>query len=129
MGRGGMTYHVGRRISLLLILVCSAAFQATAQTPNTINTIAGGGTNSSSPTSAFLGSVSGVAKDSLNNVYILSSPLEVVYKVTPSGQLSIYAGTGIAGFSGDGGPASAAELNYPWASRWTAQETSSSLIP
>ncbi len=36
-----------------------------------------------------------------------------IYKRTPAGVFSIIAGTGVAGFSGDGGPATAAELNDP----------------
>jgi LPXTG-motif cell wall-anchored protein len=33
--------------------------------------------------------------------------------VIPRGDILTYAGTGVAGFSGDGGPATAAELNAP----------------
>ncbi len=102
-----------RQIFLLLLPILSFAFHAEAQASNTINTIAGGGVNPSSPTAAYLATFGGVVKDSLGNVYIASAGLEAIYKVTPGGQLSIYAGIGIAGFSGDGGPANAAELNYP----------------
>ena len=44
---------------------------------------------------------------------MVSPSLNSVYKITSPGQISIYAGTGVAGFSGDGGPATSAELNFP----------------
>lgn len=37
-----------------------------------------------------------------------------IMKISPSGLISVVAGTGEAGFSGDGGPASAARLQTPW---------------
>ncbi|HUJ82787.1 MAG TPA: hypothetical protein VLW83_12955, partial [Candidatus Acidoferrales bacterium] len=108
-----MIQGVGRRIFFLLILLLSVAFRATAQTPNTINTIAGGGANSTSATLAFLPTPVGVVRDSANNTYISSSSLNVIYKVTPQGQMSVYAGNGIAGFSGDGKSATQASLDFP----------------
>src|SRR6266436_3355484 len=39
----------------------------------------------------------------------------VVYKIAPSGAISAVAGTGTAGFSGDGGPAIQAQLRNPTA--------------
>ena len=36
-----------------------------------------------------------------------------VFHIDQSGAVSVFAGTGVAGFSGDGGPGTAAELNYP----------------
>jgi len=115
MGPFEMTGSTMRRLGLLLVLAFSGAFRATGQAPNTINTIVGGGANGSSPTAALLGGIIGAAKDGAGNVYIFSASLQVVYRVTPGGQMSIYAGTGIAGFSGDGGPATSARLNNPWA--------------
>ena len=46
-----------------------------------------------------------------------------------TGVITTVAGNGIAGYSGDGGPATAAELDYPRASRWTPPGTSSSPTP
>jgi sugar lactone lactonase YvrE len=44
----------------------------------------------------------------------IADPIEnAIYKRTGSGAFSVLAGTGIAGFTGDGGPATAAELNDP----------------
>ncbi|HTW23207.1 MAG TPA: hypothetical protein VMD78_06385, partial [Candidatus Baltobacteraceae bacterium] len=105
--------YIVPRVLVLALLLLSPAGWAAAQAPNTITTIAGGGTNPTSPTSAFLPSVTGTVKDISNNVYVVVGPLNVVYKITPAGQMSVYAGNGIAGFSGDGGPATSAELYYP----------------
>ena len=56
-----MIRRAGRRIFFLLILLLSVAFRATAQAPNTINTIAGGGANSASANLAFLPSPVGLS--------------------------------------------------------------------
>jgi sugar lactone lactonase YvrE len=55
----------------------------------------------------------GVAVDSLGNVFIADSGNHRVRKVTPGGVITTVAGTGTAGFSGDNGPAVAAQLNSP----------------
>ncbi|MCP5109493.1 MAG: hypothetical protein GY953_01520, partial [bacterium] len=46
-------------------------------------------------------------------LYIADRRSARVRRVTPDGIISTYAGTGTGGFSGDGGPATAAELNGP----------------
>jgi len=56
-----------------------------------------------------------VVVDSVGNLYIADPDAEVVRKVTAStGIISIYAGTGVGGYSGDNGPATAAKLDMPW---------------
>jgi trimeric autotransporter adhesin len=57
----------------------------------------------------------GVAVDADGNVYIVDSGKDVVLLVGADGELSPVAGNGTAGFSGDGGPASAAQLQHPCA--------------
>jgi uncharacterized repeat protein (TIGR01451 family) len=103
-----------RRMALVILVVLAGFLaQATqAQTPNTINTIAGGGTNSGAATSAVLPRPFSVVRDTLGNTFISSPSLDIVYKVT-GGTITAYAGTGIAGFSGDGGAASAATVDFP----------------
>jgi len=56
-----------------------------------------------------------VAVDAGGNVYVvgLSWDKDSVTKVTPGGVISIVAGNGISGFSGDGGPATSAQINRP----------------
>ena len=53
-----------------------------------------------------------VAVDSKGAVYVADTSNHKIRKVV-SGQISTLAGTGIPGFSGDGGPAIAAQLNTP----------------
>ena len=112
-GRTEVTSLKTRRILLLVIFGSLCCIPAEAQTPNTINTIVGGGSQPTSPTAAFIGNPFGVVKDSQNNVYIASIELNTVYKINTQGQLSVCAGTGTAGFSGDGGAATAAQLDAP----------------
>src|SRR5207253_2772842 len=45
--------------------------------------------------------------------YAASAPENRVYRVDRDGTVKVVAGTGKAGFSGDGGLATAADLNHP----------------
>ena len=54
-----------------------------------------------------------IALDSFNNLYIADFYGQRIYKVDTSGMFYNIAGDGIAGFDGDGGPATAAELYTP----------------
>jgi len=85
----------------------------------TISTIAGTGTSGYSgdggaATSAQLSLPYGVAADSSGNVYIADNSSSVIRKVDTSGKISTIAGTGAAGYSGDGGAATSAQLAYPY---------------
>jgi hypothetical protein len=82
-----------------------------------ITTIAGtgvegyGGDNGAA-TSAYLDTPTGVAVDGNGNVYIADSHNHRIRKVS-SGTITTIAGTGAAGYSGDGGAATAAQLSLP----------------
>ncbi|HVQ87941.1 MAG TPA: hypothetical protein VMT88_07150 [Actinomycetes bacterium] len=55
----------------------------------------------------------GVAIDSSDNVYVVDTDLDSVRKIAPTGVVTTVAGTGVAGSTGDGGPATSAKLNLP----------------
>ena len=62
-----------------------------------------------------LGTPLGVAADASGAVYIADTSHNRVLKLTSTGTVSTFAGTGTAGSTGDGGPASAAQINQPFA--------------
>ena len=84
-----------------------------------ISTCAGTGTagytgDGGVATSAELATISGVAVDAAYNMYITDQSHNVIREVVASsGKIYTIAGNGTAGATGDGGPASAAELNFP----------------
>jgi len=55
----------------------------------------------------------GVAADRAGNLFIADSQSQRIRKVSPDGIITTVAGNGAPGFSGDGGPASSAQLQYP----------------
>ena len=63
--------------------------------------------------SAQIRQPNGLAIDSVGNLYIADYADHRVRRVAPSGIITTVAGTGVAGFSGDGGPAKSAALNSP----------------
>jgi sugar lactone lactonase YvrE len=86
----------------------------------TITTFAGNGTqgysgDGESATSAELYNPSGLAVDASGNLYIADDGNSVIRKVDPTGAISTVAGNHSlgAGYGGDGGPATSAQLNKP----------------
>jgi trimeric autotransporter adhesin len=82
-----------------------------------ISTIAGTGNSgfsgdNGSAVAAQLSYPAGVAVDGGGNVYIADVGNSRIRKVTPRGIISTVAGTGTAGFSGDGGLATIAQLGF-----------------
>lgn len=65
-------------------------------------------------TKAGLSDPTGVAVDSSGNIYIADPQDNVIREVNAAtGVITTVAGSGMDGYSGDGGPATKAELNYP----------------
>jgi uncharacterized protein (TIGR03437 family) len=87
-------------------------------TKGIITTIAGNGftgysgDNVPATTTTLWNAVRSVA-DPAGNVYIADQSNHRIRKIDTSGIITTFAGTGVQGFSGDGGPATAAEMNNP----------------
>jgi sugar lactone lactonase YvrE len=98
-------------VSLCTAIILSLSIPGHAQT---ITTIAGGGIGDNlQATAATLLQPTGIAVDTLGNVYIADKNHNRIRKVTPSGVISTFAGNGLAGFSGDNIAATSARLNAP----------------
>ncbi|HYK89535.1 MAG TPA: hypothetical protein VE398_12240, partial [Acidobacteriota bacterium] len=74
---------------------------------------AGFGGDGGKATSASLSGPKGIATDSAGNLFIADTLNNRIRKVTPGGIISTVAGIGPAGFGGDGGPATSAQLSGP----------------
>lgn len=83
-----------------------------------ITTVAGTGSGTYNgdgiqATNASLAGPRGLAVDSLGRLFIADANHRRIRMVDTNGVISTYAGTGTTGFSGDGGPAAAAEFGFP----------------
>lgn len=96
---------------LLLGAVCQAA-----EPTFYIHTIAGSDAvaDGTPATAAPLSQPEGVAIDALGNMYIADAADHRIRRIGVDGVITTLAGTGRAGFSGDGGRASAAQLSFPY---------------
>ena len=84
----------------------------------TITTVAGSGEGGFSgdggpATRAQLFFPQGVAVDSAGNLYIADRNNHRIRRVDSTGTITTLAGTGESGFSGDGGPATQAQISWP----------------
>jgi sugar lactone lactonase YvrE len=103
----------------LAITAGSACAQITLPRHGAVNTVAGVGTSgysgdSGQASNAEMYTPQGVAVDASGNIYIADSRNNRIRKVAaPTGIITTVAGTGIAGYSGDSGPAINAQLYTP----------------
>ena len=100
----------------VLIAACGMGNMASAQNIYTycgVPGVAGYSGDGSYATVAQLQGPRGVAVDASGNVYIADSRNNVVRKVTAGGTISTFAGNNTVGYTGDGGPATAAQLSAP----------------
>lgn len=83
-----------------------------------ITTIAGTGTGASTGDGGMAAAASlfhchGVICDAAGNLYIAEASANKIRKISTSGIITTVVGSGLAGYSGDGGPATAAKLKNP----------------
>ena len=83
-----------------------------------VYTIAGNGTGSyggdgGPATAAMIWEPQGICLDKKGNIYISDNFNDRVRKINDAGIISTYVGTGVAGYSGDGGLADTAKLKGP----------------
>jgi sugar lactone lactonase YvrE len=103
------------KIKLMLLLLCLAAKQLSAQT---ITTVAGDGFCGYTgdyvlATAAHIAVPVSIAKDNAGNLYYSEKYGHAIRKVNSVGYITTFAGTGTSGYSGDGGPATAAQIQAP----------------
>jgi hypothetical protein len=96
----------------------AAAYSAAACGRGMLSTVAGNG-NTTYPgdgrpaTAVGFNSPWGLAVDAAGNIYVADTSNNAVRKIDANGIVTTVAGTGTAGLSGDGGPATVARLNGP----------------
>ena len=124
----GMGYVLGMacdHVGNLYLSDANAHVIRKANTAGVITTIAGDGTRGYSgdgghATNAELNSPEGVAVDALGNVYISDTWNSRIRMVNTNGIISTVVGTGAGAstftccYGGDGGPATAADINMPY---------------
>lgn len=106
---------MGAGAALLLSSTLAGALAAAAAPSYVIETVAGAGDEAGPATEVALGGLEGLAADRAGNIYLADAAANRVWKLDlASRTLEPFAGTGVAGFSGDGGPAREARLDRPY---------------
>ncbi|MDE1156508.1 MAG: Ig-like domain repeat protein [Acidobacteriaceae bacterium] len=104
--------------NLYLADAANHVIREVVKTSGVVETIAGTGTagfagDGGAATAAQLDTPTGISVDSNGNLYIADSHNNRIRRVTSDGKISTIAGTGTAGFAGDGAAATAAMLDLP----------------
>ena len=107
-----------KRITILAAVVTLLICLAPKAQAQTITTIAGNGTMGFSgdggpATAAEMAAPNGICSDTAGNIYVADEINNCVRKISTTGIITTVVGIGSGGFSGDGGSATAAELNQP----------------
>jgi hypothetical protein len=112
--------HILAAAVLVFLASLPALAQGNAlQLANTVNTLAGTGVaalygDGGAATAADLNQSRGIATDGARNIYIADTGNNVIRRIDSiSGIITTIAGTGSAGFAGDSGVATSAQLNSP----------------
>ena len=97
------------RFALLLALLASQS----AFGQYNISTVAGGGPTNLPALQSGIGYAASVVRDTAGNTFIADSYSAQILEVSATGTLSVIAGNGTIGYSGDGGLATTAALSRP----------------
>lgn len=94
-----------------------------------IRTVAGNGTvgfsgDGGPAINAQFSQIMGIAVDGAGNLYVADRRNHRIRKVDAAGIITTVAGSGVPGFSGDGGPAAGARFTFPTMWPWTSPGTS-----
>ena len=113
---GSKSHYIGVSTRRAIWWLLATTLPAATVPSYIVQTIAGSDfTGDNGPASkALLATVEGVAADALGNSYISDTDSHKIRRVSPKGIITTIAGTGKAGFSGDGGLATLAQLNLPY---------------
>lgn len=106
------------RAAIILVALSPAALSLPAQAQDVITTMIGGGPNGIPALDADLSQPYGVAVDSTGNYYFAAFSQNRVFKVNATTKIiTVVAGSGVQGYSGDGvaGGAANADLFHPYA--------------
>ncbi len=99
--------------SVLLGMAMSCAVNAQIITTEAGNGIASSTGDGGSALAASFNNPAGAYYDAVGNIYVVEYSGHRIRKINTAGIVSTFAGTGVAGFAGDGGPATAARFYYP----------------
>src|SRR5580704_5989218 len=104
-----------RRVSILTALLATLLISTSGLAQDVITTYIGGGPNGIPAIDAFLYNPYQVAVDASGNVYVAAYNQQRVFKINTAGTITVVAGSGASGYSGDGvtGGALNADLAYP----------------
>ncbi len=101
------------------MLVCDSGNQRVRRiSGGTVSTIAGSGVQGFSgdggpAVAAAFDTLSGIAVGADGRIFVADSHNQRIRVIAPNGTVSTFAGTGVSGYAGDGGPATAALLSLP----------------
>lgn len=104
---------------MIAVLLASMGPLVLAAGVSPLDTFAGTGSkgfggDGGSATAAQVNGPTGIFQGPDGSLYICDTDNQRIRKVTPDGRITTIAGTGEKGWSGDGGPATAAKLNDPY---------------
>ena len=107
-----------KKIILSIAVATFALCSGITANAQIIRTLAGTGTLGHSGDggpayNAMVGTSWGITMDHSGNIYVADDYINQIRKITPNGTITTIAGTGYPGYTGDGGAATSARLNYP----------------